>query len=199
MPVYFRTIFSVFLFVACLATNILYFSDFRESFFAGGDEVTASRENSLPTEDLTAKNDNAAVSVPEESPKATESRVNLPLPLLDDPFLQPSAGKVEAETKKVEKLPEIAPVAVPPEKKISANFPAVSPKESPSPKVQSGAVQQVTETKEMSPNFEKTPAIPKAATAANQFHPVQNTPMKNYSSEPVWATVDSALEEPLRY
>ncbi|GHT14917.1 hypothetical protein FACS1894170_12300 [Planctomycetales bacterium] len=194
MPIQPSTFFAMVLLIAALATNIIYFADFRESFLAGhGGSAPQQVENTPAVEETLPRrqaNDAPKPVTDKPKPQVAESRVNLPLPpipLTADPFLQPSSNKSGDE--KVDKLPTKTEV--------------------PKPKPDIPVVKTVSAT--------TAPAIPQAEPAkpapavASQFTPITNSgfnpnpllqapPLttKIPTPTPVWTTVDSALEAPTR-
>ncbi|MDR3182778.1 MAG: hypothetical protein LBT89_07655 [Planctomycetaceae bacterium] len=156
------SVFALLLIIVSLAANIVYFADFRESMVADTNKETEAEETG---------------TIPVPLANKTESRVNLPIPMTGDPFLQPSE-------------------AVPPKVKANTPLPETVP---PQAKV-------VPQPPEMVFSEKSVPAIPKAApvkpaeSVAKQFKPVMRSVAagstapapsaapKQYSADAVWPT-----------
>ncbi|MDR3233838.1 MAG: hypothetical protein LBT46_09290 [Planctomycetaceae bacterium] len=191
MPMQPGTFFAALLIVVSLATNIVYFADFRESILAGYGSAAAS----VSAENTAVPDLFQIEPLPRQAEqhieKKSESRVNLPIPMTREPFLQPSA---------------VFPSTVIPSK--DDNNTGIKKQEPAAAVTPPVTVSQVPVPKAEMPKAQR--AEP-AEAIANQFQPVMQPPAKKpaaipqvtvpqaklpkkYSSDAVWINADSVLE-----
>jgi len=212
MPVRLAQFYAFVLLLICLAVNVAFFSDVRESFLGDADPFASTRSAfaeldiaakisafypSAPSKTEEISDEFASVSVPPESPAITLESL-LPVPPLPEPVVplpvpvEPPAlweelpVPPEAELTEAEIEEDVLPAdyfAIPAEALQSATFdPFPQPNAADFPEPVAAAV---------------TPVV------ADQFKPlvmdgeplVPNRP----SSAPIWGSIDTILERPLRY
>jgi hypothetical protein len=173
------------------------------------------------------------IKASEANPKQSESRVNLPIPLSNDPFLQPS---VESKPRQNFEYPPVKkekpesndnksklvsqPVSQPKKQEVkqAAGGEPILPKPlsaAPSPLVaeqfkpiQAKPQAKPTQTQSIQTRTIQTQSVqalpvekvvPQKNTPKETLLPEPTEPVKKTPNAPVWITVDSATEEPLRY
>jgi hypothetical protein len=215
MPIQPGTLFASLLLFLCLGTNVVFYSNVRESFL-GNRNVSPSEQaqtepdvNVFYPETVSARTETPklqpakpAVKPEEPKPKPQESRVNLPIPPANesviDPFLLPSSSGDISNTEPAQiqtTFAEAVPLAQP---AIHAPVTAPAKKEVSTPTEKNA--------KQVSASIPFHAAPPKEAMSApvyaDQFKPVHVPALaakSNPSSAVVWDNIESALERPIHY
>ncbi|GHT19541.1 hypothetical protein FACS1894189_8400 [Planctomycetales bacterium] len=206
MPIQPGTLFASLLLLLCLGTNIVFYSDVRESFL--GNQKVSPSEQVQKELDINVFYPETTSKKP-ETPKLQESRVNLPIHPVNesiDPFLLPAASGNVSYTEPARMQAPFAG-SVPPSQLVQPVLekPAVEKKEVPIPTEKNA--------KQVSASIPFRAAPPQEAKTApvyaDQFKPVITpspvpssvpSPKKSKpSSAVVWDNVDTALDQPIRY
>jgi hypothetical protein len=195
MPVRLGQFYALVLLLTCLGINIAFFSEVREPFL-GSEDPLASVKSSLSELDIQGK---IAAFYPKTSSKVDDVQVPPPS----------APPKAEPPVQKKQHQQPTPPPKAEPEKSI----PQPAPKEAPQKPAESMPVVTPAENLQTS----ATVLVPQPAIAAvkpvvaDQFKPVTPESKPNepkpkelvksvkLSSSPVWDTIDTVLERPIRY
>ena len=219
MPVRLGQFYALLFLLACLVTNIAFFAEVREHFL-GDDDPMASVKSAFADLDIQAK---IAEFYPAVQSKVDDAKMDGVLEATPPTQLETEkpAPKVEISSpKEAEPVPreqqrrrQTTPAPGTPN---TEPFPPLSqqptipakealPKESEVPK----PIPSVLEPERREPNQQTAAAIPVPAFAAvqpvvaEQFKPItvepKPTPPVRPSANPVWDTMDTILERPIRY
>ena len=227
MSVHLGQFFAFVLLVVCLVINIAFFAEVREPFL-GEEDPTASIKSVLSELDIPAriaefypkiqsKVDKAgdetppappqeATPVPKEEKSVSREPKRPPPVAADAPPVKPEAANPVVDPFR---LP-VPPLKAEPEK-VEKEVPKEQPKEVPSKTSESIAV-MVPEQREPNLQTAAVMPVPKPAVAAvkpvvaDQFKPIITAPKPvapvvpvKPSSSPVWDTLDTVLDRPIRY
>ena len=204
MPVRLGPFYALMLLFVCLATNIAFFAEVREPFL-GDEDPTASIKSAFSEWDIQAKiaafyppAQSNAGEVSDDSPQAEEKHVSVAESFLSsEPIWQPTPPVPPQPSKPAVVDPVVdpfLPIAHPPKESElpESVVPFVAPEKS-EPVLPTAAVASV-------------PSLVIADTqpvVAEQFKPVivrpESVTPTRPASTPVWNTVDTMLERPIRY
>ena len=202
MPVRLGQFYALMLLLTCLAVNIAFFPEVREPFL-GDEDPLASVKSAFADLDVQAK-------IAEFYPKVQSNvdEVSNVTPL-EEPKEETPTPKVEERAPREQRRP---PPLVQPEEVVP--LPKEEPKESvPSESAKNESPPVLTPVRsEVHLQTAATMPVPKPAAAvvqpavAEQFNPVliESKPTElvkpvKPSSQPIWETIETVLERPIRY